>query len=92
MKFKTLKFVAALLCSSALLANDYYEPKPFGDGKRAVVLEKLTTGKWWEKPAKNMRVTVDGKLSIGVTAKGVILAIIGMKHINKDFNGSINNS
>ena len=54
MKFNTLKFVATLLSSSALFANDYYEPKPFGDGKRAVVLEKLTTGKWWEKPAKNM--------------------------------------
>ncbi|MSO91869.1 MAG: 3-isopropylmalate dehydratase large subunit [Rhodospirillales bacterium] len=29
------------------------------------------------KPAKNMRITVDGKLPVGVTAKDVILAIIG---------------
>ena len=30
-----------------------------------------------QKPAKNMRITVDGDLADGVTAKDVILAIIG---------------
>src|SRR4029453_7414565 len=30
-----------------------------------------------QQPAKNMRVTVDGKLPPGVTAKDIILAIIG---------------
>ncbi len=31
----------------------------------------------WQKPAKNMRITVDGKLGFGVTSKDIILAIIG---------------
>jgi 3-isopropylmalate/(R)-2-methylmalate dehydratase large subunit len=30
-----------------------------------------------QKPAKNMRVTVDGKLPVGCTAKDIVLAIIG---------------
>jgi 3-isopropylmalate/(R)-2-methylmalate dehydratase large subunit len=37
----------------------------------------LATQTLLQKPAKNMRVTVDGTLSRGVTAKDVILAIIG---------------
>jgi 3-isopropylmalate/(R)-2-methylmalate dehydratase large subunit len=31
----------------------------------------------WQKPAKNMRITVDGQLGFGVTSKDIILAIIG---------------
>ena len=37
----------------------------------------LATQTLIQKPAKNMRITVDGKLSDSVTAKDVILAIIG---------------
>jgi 3-isopropylmalate/(R)-2-methylmalate dehydratase large subunit len=37
----------------------------------------LATQTLLQKPAKNMRITVDGELSFGVTAKDVILAIIG---------------
>tara|TARA_B100000989_G_scaffold197919_1_gene149462 strand:- start:232 stop:1635 length:1404 start_codon:yes stop_codon:yes gene_type:complete len=37
----------------------------------------LATQTLIQKPAKNMRITVDGMLSDGVTAKDVILAIIG---------------
>ena len=37
----------------------------------------LATQTLIQKPAKNMRITVDGKLSESVTAKDVILAIIG---------------
>lgn len=37
----------------------------------------LATQTLIQKPAKSMRITVDGKLSAGVTAKDMILAIIG---------------
>ncbi len=37
----------------------------------------LATQTLWQKPAKNMRITVDGKLGFGVTSKDIILAIIG---------------
>ena len=37
----------------------------------------LATQTLLQKPAKNMRVTVEGSLPIGVTAKDVILAVIG---------------
>ena len=37
----------------------------------------LATQTLIQKPAKNMRITVDGELAPGVTAKDVILAIIG---------------
>ncbi|NBW04379.1 MAG: 3-isopropylmalate dehydratase large subunit [Alphaproteobacteria bacterium] len=37
----------------------------------------LATQTLIQKPAKNMRITVDGELGAGVTAKDVILAIIG---------------
>ena len=37
----------------------------------------LATQTLIQKPAKNMRITVDGELAAGVTAKDVILAIIG---------------
>ena len=37
----------------------------------------LATQTLLQKPAKNMRITVDGELPFGVTAKDVILAIIG---------------
>ena len=37
----------------------------------------LATQTLLQKPAKNMRVTVEGSLPLGVTAKDVILAIIG---------------
>ena len=37
----------------------------------------LATQTLLQKPAKNMRVTVDGKLSLGCTAKDIVLAIIG---------------
>ena len=37
----------------------------------------LATQTLIQKPAKNMRITVDGTLAAGVTAKDVILAIIG---------------
>ena len=37
----------------------------------------LATQTLLQKPAKNMRVSVDGSLPLGVTAKDVILAIIG---------------
>ena len=37
----------------------------------------LATQTLLQKPAKNMRVTVDGELGFGVTAKDIILAIIG---------------
>ena len=37
----------------------------------------LATQTLIQKKAKNMRVTVDGKLPDGVTAKDIILAIIG---------------
>jgi 3-isopropylmalate/(R)-2-methylmalate dehydratase large subunit len=37
----------------------------------------LATQTLLQRPAKNMRVTVDGRLAVGVTAKDVILAIIG---------------
>jgi 3-isopropylmalate/(R)-2-methylmalate dehydratase large subunit len=37
----------------------------------------LATQTLIQKPAKNMRITVDGKLGAGVTAKDVVLAIIG---------------
>lgn len=37
----------------------------------------LATQTLLQRPAKNMRVTVDGRLAPGVTAKDVILAIIG---------------
>ena len=37
----------------------------------------LATQTLIQKPAKNMRITVDGTLADGVTAKDVILAIIG---------------
>ena len=37
----------------------------------------LATQTLIQKPAKNMRITVDGDLALGVTAKDIILAIIG---------------
>lgn len=37
----------------------------------------LATQTLIQKPARSMRITVDGELSIGVTAKDIILAIIG---------------
>jgi 3-isopropylmalate/(R)-2-methylmalate dehydratase large subunit len=37
----------------------------------------LATQTLLQKPAKNMRVTVDGKLPLGCTAKDIVLAIIG---------------
>ena len=37
----------------------------------------LATQTLVQKPAKNMRITVNGKLGLGVTAKDIILAIIG---------------
>ena len=37
----------------------------------------LATQTLLQKPAKNMRITVDGELPFGVTAKDIILAIIG---------------
>ncbi|MBI1244720.1 MAG: 3-isopropylmalate dehydratase large subunit [Alphaproteobacteria bacterium] len=37
----------------------------------------LATQTLVQRPAKNMRITVEGKLGLGVTAKDVILAIIG---------------
>jgi len=37
----------------------------------------LATQTLLQKPAKNMRITVDGALPLGITAKDVILAIIG---------------
>jgi 3-isopropylmalate/(R)-2-methylmalate dehydratase large subunit len=37
----------------------------------------LATQTLLQKPARNMRITVDGKLGFGVTAKDVMLAIIG---------------
>jgi len=37
----------------------------------------LATQTLLQKPARNMRVTVDGELPVGVTAKDLILAIIG---------------
>ena len=37
----------------------------------------LATQTLMQKPAKNMRITVDGALPTGVTAKDLILAIIG---------------
>ncbi len=37
----------------------------------------LATQTLQQRPAKNMRISVDGKLPLGVTAKDVILAIIG---------------
>ncbi len=37
----------------------------------------LATQTLIQKPAKSMRITVDGKLPVGVTAKDMILAIIG---------------
>ncbi|UFN50602.1 3-isopropylmalate dehydratase large subunit [Roseomonas sp. OT10] len=37
----------------------------------------LATQTLLQKPAKNMRITVDGRLGFGVTAKDVMLAIIG---------------
>jgi len=37
----------------------------------------LATQTLIQKPAKNMRISVDGQLPVGVTAKDVILAIIG---------------
>ena len=37
----------------------------------------LATQTLLQKPAKNMRITVDGELAFGVTAKDIILAIIG---------------
>jgi 3-isopropylmalate/(R)-2-methylmalate dehydratase large subunit len=37
----------------------------------------LATQTLIQKPAKNMRITVDGVLPVGITAKDVILAIIG---------------
>ena len=38
----------------------------------------LATQTLLQKPAKNMRVTVEGELGFGVTAKDIILAIIGV--------------
>jgi 3-isopropylmalate/(R)-2-methylmalate dehydratase large subunit len=38
----------------------------------------LATQTLQQRPAKNMRITVDGDLPVGVTAKDVILAIIGV--------------
>lgn len=38
----------------------------------------LATQTLLQKPAKNMRITVDGELPDGVTAKDMVLAIIGM--------------
>jgi 3-isopropylmalate/(R)-2-methylmalate dehydratase large subunit len=37
----------------------------------------LATQTLIQRPAKNMRISVDGKLGIGVTAKDIVLAIIG---------------
>ncbi len=37
----------------------------------------LATQTLVQKPAKNMRITVDGALPVGVTAKDIVLAIIG---------------
>ncbi|HLW26188.1 MAG TPA: 3-isopropylmalate dehydratase large subunit [Kiloniellales bacterium] len=37
----------------------------------------LATQTLYQRPAKNMRVTVDGPLPVGITAKDLILAIIG---------------
>src|SRR3546814_17899168 len=37
----------------------------------------LATQTLIQRPAKNMRITVDGELPFGVTAKDTILAIIG---------------
>ena len=37
----------------------------------------LATQSLYQRPAKNMRVTVDGPLPVGITAKDLILAIIG---------------
>jgi 3-isopropylmalate/(R)-2-methylmalate dehydratase large subunit len=38
----------------------------------------LATQTLQQRPAKNMRITVDGDLAVGVTAKDVILAVIGV--------------
>ncbi|HYI70692.1 MAG TPA: 3-isopropylmalate dehydratase large subunit [Skermanella sp.] len=38
----------------------------------------LATQTLQQRPAKNMRITVDGDLTVGVTAKDVILAVIGV--------------
>jgi 3-isopropylmalate/(R)-2-methylmalate dehydratase large subunit len=38
----------------------------------------LATQTLWQKPARNMLVRVDGKPGVGVTAKDIVLAIIGL--------------
>ena len=48
----------------------------FGNGTSEVE-HVLATQTLIQKPAKNMRITVDGDLAPGVTAKDIILAIIG---------------
>ena len=41
------------------------------------ILHVLATQATWQRPAKTMRITVEGKLPFGVSAKDLILAIIG---------------
>jgi 3-isopropylmalate/(R)-2-methylmalate dehydratase large subunit len=48
----------------------------FGAGASEIT-HVLATQTTWQRRSKTMRITVDGKLPFGVTAKDVILAIIG---------------
>ena len=52
MKIKIV--LACTIFSFILSASDYYKEFPFGEGKRARSLEKLTTGKWWTRKPKDM--------------------------------------
>ena len=53
----------------------------FGAGASEIT-HVLATQTTWQRRSKTMRVTVDGKLPLGVTAKDVILAIIASVGVN----------
>ena len=55
LKSSFLGLSLGLMSTLSLQASQIdYDPLPFGDGPRAKVLERLTTGKWWERKPKNM--------------------------------------
>jgi 3-isopropylmalate/(R)-2-methylmalate dehydratase large subunit len=68
---------ATIVCGDSHTAtHGAFGALAFGIGTSEVE-HVLATQTLLQKPAKNMRITVDGALPLGITAKDVILAIIG---------------
>ncbi len=68
---------ATIVCGDSHTAtHGAFGSLAFGIGTSEVE-HVLATQTLLQKPAKNMRITVDGALPLGITAKDVILAIIG---------------